>query len=96
MSEVVVEREEQGSKGRWVVKKDGLEAEMTYSRASPTLIIVDHTGAPDAWKGQGIGQALAKEAIATARREGFLIMPLCPFLRAQFERHPEWSDVRRG
>jgi predicted GNAT family acetyltransferase len=23
-------------------------------------------------------------------------MPLCPFARAQFERHPDWVDVWHG
>jgi len=27
------------------------------------------------------------------RREGFKILPLCPFAKGQFERHPEWRDV---
>ncbi len=96
MSDLDIRREETGSKGRWVVEIDGEVAEMTYSRASPQLIIVDHTDVPEAFKGKGVGVALAKTAIETARKDGFKIMPLCPFLRAQFERHPEWSDVRRG
>ena len=34
--------------------------------------------------------------VAEARAQGFRIVPLCPFLRAQFERHhPEWADVMR-
>lgn len=96
VSELQIQREESGAKGRWFVERDGNVAEMTYSRASAALIIVDHTEVPEAFKGQGVGVALAKNAIETARSEGFKIMPLCPFMRAQFERHPEWSDVRRG
>ena len=34
-------REDRPSGGRWAVVVDGHEAEMTYSRASPTLIITD-------------------------------------------------------
>jgi predicted GNAT family acetyltransferase len=96
MSDLNIRREESGNKGRWFVELDGDVAEMTYSRASAQLIIVDHTDVPEAFKGKGVGAALAKTAIETARKEGFKIMPLCPFLRAQFERRPEWSDVRRG
>ena len=39
--------EETGSKGRYFTIVDGHEAEITYSRASPHLVIVDHTGVPD-------------------------------------------------
>ena len=86
-------REDRSSGGRWSVVVDGFEAEMTYSRASPTLIIIDHTEVPDALRGRGVGQALVERAVLDARREGFRIIPLCPFARAQFERHAAWRDV---
>lgn len=81
------------SGGRWVTVVDGHEAEMTYSRASAALIIIDHTAVPDALRGRGVGQALVLRAVEDARREGFRILPLCPFAKGQFERHPEWWDV---
>ena len=31
--------------------------------------------------------------IADARSHGFRIIPLCPYVRAQYRRHPEWADV---
>jgi predicted GNAT family acetyltransferase len=89
-----VRREERGaSGGRWRVTVDGHEAEMTYSRASAALIIIDHTAVPDALRGRGVGQALVLRAVEDARQDGFRILPLCPFAKAQFERHPEWWDV---
>ena len=84
------------SGGRYVATVEGNEAELSYSRASPRLIIVDHTGVPDALRGKGVGQALALHTIEEARRGGWKIMPLCPFFRAQVERHPEWRDVISG
>ena len=69
------------------------EAEMTFSRASATLVIVDHTHVPDRCRGQGVGLRLAERVIADARAKGFRILPLCPFMRAQFAKHPEWHDV---
>ena len=89
-----VRREERGtSGGRWAASLDGHEAEMTYSRASAVLIIIDHTEVPDALRGRGVGQVLVQRAVEDARREGFKILPLCPFAKGQFERHPEWRDV---
>ena len=94
MNEQNVRREERGSSGgRWTTVVDGHEAEMTYSRASPTLIIIDHTDVPDALRGRGVGAALVQRAVEEARREGFKILPLCPFAKAQFERHADWGDV---
>ena len=84
---------ETGSKGRYYTVVEGHEAEVTYSRASPQLVIVDHTGMPDALRGKGVGQALAAYAVEAARKGGWKIMPLCPFFRAQALRHKEWHDV---
>ncbi|MHC9236363.1 GNAT family N-acetyltransferase [Pseudooceanicola sp. 502str34] len=91
-----IELEETGSKGRYLYRDGGHEAEMTYSRASARLIILDHTGVPDAFRGQGIGLALVTRAVEDARAGGWKILPLCPFAAAQFRRHPEWADVRDG
>ena len=46
--------EDTGSKGRYHAIVEGHDAEMTYSRASPHLIIVDHTEVPDALRGKGV------------------------------------------
>ncbi|HVK90588.1 MAG TPA: GNAT family N-acetyltransferase [Mycoplana sp.] len=88
-----IESREDGAHGRYTATVDGHEAEMTYSRTSPTLVIIDHTGVPDALRGRGVGQALALHAVEQARAGGWKIMPLCPFFRAQAMRHAEWNDV---
>jgi len=88
-----VQREERKSGGRYTLVVETHEAEMTYSRASAQLIIIDHTSVPDALRGRGIGQVLVTRAVEDARRDGFKIIPLCPFASAQFRRHAEWRDV---
>ena len=91
-----IRSEEHGSGGRYLAGVDGHEAEMTYSRASPKLIIIDHTAVPDALRGKGVGQALAAHAVEEARRGGWKIFPLCPFFKAQAARHEDWRDVLNG
>lgn len=88
-----IRNEEYASDGRYAATIEGHEAEMTYSRTSPTLIIIDHTMVPDALRGKGVGQALALHAVDEARAHGWKIIPLCPFFKAQVARHPEWNDV---
>lgn len=91
---LTIERQEAGSKGRYFLRDgSGALAEMTFSRAGEKMIIIDHTEVPDAFRGQGIGRRLVERAVADARAEGRTIMPLCPFAKAQFLRHPDWSDV---
>ncbi len=90
-----IKNEEAGSGGRYVGNfvEGEAPAVMTYSRASPSLIIVDHTEVPDSMRGKGAGQALALHAVEQARSGGWKIIPLCPFFRAQAQRHPDWRDV---
>lgn len=92
--ELPIEIEETGSKGRYLVKgPDGAEAEMTFTKIGASQIIIDHTGVPDAFRGQGIGARLVARAVEDARAAGKTIIPLCPFAASQFRRHPEWADV---
>ena len=87
-------RNEDGPKGgRYVTGEQGQEAVMTFSRASPTLIIIDHTEVPDIYRGQGVGKELARHAVEEARKGGWKVIPLCPFFKAQLERNPEWQDI---
>ncbi|WP_111430098.1 GNAT family N-acetyltransferase [Rhodobacteraceae bacterium DSL-40] len=88
--------EEGESKGRYVYRNDGAEAEMTFSKAGAALLIIDHTGVPDVFRGQGVGAALVLRGVEDARKAGKRILPLCPFAAAQFRRHPEWADVLEG
>lgn len=90
--------EDQGHKGRFVARVEGREGEgeLTISKVSETLVIADHTLVPDAMRGTGAGAALVEALIADARAKGYRIMPLCPFVKAQSQRHPEWSDVIQG
>lgn len=93
---MTVSREDNGAKGRYVFRRDGAEAEMTYTRAGKTLLIIDHTEVPDVFRGRGVGVALVTRAVEDARRDGVKILPLCPFAAAQFRRHPAWADIRDG
>lgn len=88
-----ITREDHGHKGRYVLRENGHEAEITFSVTSPDLIIADHTGVPDAMRGTGAGQALVAFMVDDARAKGFKVIPLCPFVKSQSQRHPEWADA---
>ncbi|AUM73983.1 GNAT family N-acetyltransferase [Paracoccus jeotgali] len=92
-NDIEITLEETDAKGRYRAIVDGHEAEMTYSRAGATTIIIDHTGVPNELRGRGVGQALVRRGVEDARAKGLKIIPLCPFAKAQIERHPEWQDV---
>lgn len=97
MSDADIQLEETDTKGRYVLRgPDGAEAEMTFSKLGNDAIIIDHTGVPDVFRGQGVGLKLVERGVADARAAGKKIIPLCPFAAAQFKRHPEWADVLKS
>lgn len=95
MPDIRIEREELAGKGRYVAHIPGIdgEAELTFTRRSPALISADHTGAPDTMKGMGAALALVQFMVADAHERGLKILPICPYVKAQYRKHPEWSDV---
>lgn len=93
MTSFDIRREDTATGGRYVVRIDGYEAEMTFSKAGTSRIIIDHTGVPRELGGRGVGQALVLRAVEDARADGIKIIPLCPYAKAQIEKHPEWQDV---
>ncbi len=96
MAKLTVTRELGETRGRYVARLEGFsgEAELTFTRPSPALVVADHTGTPVPMRGHGVATALVERLVADARREGFKIEPLCPFVAAQFDEHPDWSDLR--
>lgn len=88
-----IAREDGPTGGLYRLRVDGHDAEMTYSHAGTTMIIIDHTEVPQPLRGRGIGDRLVARAVDDARAAGIKIVPLCPFAAAQFRRHPEFQDV---
>lgn len=93
MTDPAITKETGPTKGRYVLRENGAEAELTYSVVSPTKIIADHTGVPDAMRGSGAGRRLVENLVADARASGFAVIALCPFVASMARRHPEWADV---
>lgn len=88
-----VEREDHGSRRRYVIRRPEGEAELTLSVLSPSRVIADHTHVPDGLRGQGLADELLRALLEDARAQGFAIVPLCPFVAARARRHPEWADL---
>lgn len=85
---------ESETKGSFYIEQEGHKlAEMTYSKAGPEKIIIDHTEVDDSLRGQGVGVQLVHHAVEYARSQGIKILPLCPFAKATLLRHKEWQDV---
>lgn len=89
--------EESDTKGRvYVGEPDNAVAEMTFSKAGDSLLIVDHTFVDESLRGQGAGAKLLGRVVQVARERGVNIVPLCPYAKARFDKDPSIRDVLAG
>lgn len=77
---------------RFHARVDGGLAVAAYERRNGTMVLT-HTTVPSQSEGQGVGSALAREALNFARVEGLRVEAECPFMAAYLARHPEHADL---
>ena len=68
---------------------------LTYRR-SGTSISLNHTEVPEALRGRGMGDRLARAALDHARENGLTVIPICPFVKAYIKKHPEYEALVAG
>lgn len=93
-TDITIRYAESDTKGRYSTEVDGVseEAELTISKATPQLIIADHTFVPEELRGKGAAKLLVERLIADAREKKQRIVPLCPFVRSYAEKHRDELD----
>jgi uncharacterized protein len=79
---------------RFELDAGGHIAFSNYKRSDGVLTIL-HTEVPKELEGHGIGSALVRGVLDTARAEGLKVVPVCPFAKAYMDRHAEYADLRQ-
>ena len=101
--EITLSQDDDGNRGAYRIAVEGSDhpAELTWRKAVGArsddrgeVRIADHTFTPPQARGKGIAFKLVEALIADARENGFTIIPACPYVTMQFDRHPEWADLR--
>ena len=64
----------------------------TY-HSQPGLVTVLHTEIKSAFEGQGIGSELVLRMLDEIRAKGARVLPVCPFVLAFLQRHPQYADL---
>jgi uncharacterized protein len=78
---------------RYEVHLDGmLVGSAGYVRRGGRAYLV-HTEIDPGHEGAGLGSTLVRGALEAQRERGELVVPLCPFVRAYLDRHPQYADV---
>jgi len=55
-------------------------------------LVVYHTEVDEAFEGRGFAKILLEKLVSYARENAMNIVPLCPYVNAQFHRHPDIYD----
>lgn len=77
---------------RFQVVADGVVCVLDY-RLRDGVMTITHTGVPEAVGGRGIAAALVREALDTARGEGWRVVPACSYAAAWIAHHPDYVDL---
>ncbi|NIT55182.1 MAG: GNAT family N-acetyltransferase [Aliifodinibius sp.] len=89
-----IQHKDEHSKGSFFVEvNEKVKAEITYSKAGSSKIIIDHTEVSDSLRGEGVGKALVEHAVNYARENELTVIPLCPFAKSVIERNESLQDV---
>ncbi len=75
---------------RFEMNVNGSIAFIEYNLENGLLTLV-HTEVPETLRGQGAGSAIILKTLEYARENNFTIKPVCPFVVAYIQRHPEWQ-----
>jgi predicted GNAT family acetyltransferase len=81
---------------RYEARIDGELAGFSAYRPSDGLVTFTHTEVFPEFEGRGVGGAIARSALDDVRASGRRVRPLCPFIRAWIERHPDYQDLVAG
>ena len=94
MGETTIVETRDGALGRYAMAhgEEG-ESELTYTLQGQVMVI-GYTFTPHALRGEGIAGRMVERAVEDARKRGWTINPVCPYVRAKMERTPAMQDVR--
>ena len=95
MSEVSITRHASGSAGEYHAHVAGHEeiGRLTWVEQDGVRA-AEHTLVPTEIGGRGVAGKLVEALIADAREQGFKVKPVCSYVAAAFEKHPEWADLK--
>ena len=93
MEEVKLHLNEKKQGAFYITDDEEQLGEMVVGVSGSTLTVY-HTEVAEKAKGKGYAKKLLKEMVYYARKNNLKILPLCPYVHAQFKRHPqEYIDL---
>jgi uncharacterized protein len=68
---------------------DRLAGQIRYTIREDGRVVLVHTEIDPSLEGRGLGNSLVQGALDDLRERGLEYVPLCPFVRAYLQRHPQ-------
>ncbi|ABL68213.1 GNAT family N-acetyltransferase [Paracoccus denitrificans] len=87
--------EEVSDKARYIACPKGECVELVVTEPEPGMRVAYYTAIPGGREDRAIARALIQRLVEDARIRGQVVVPLCPFVRAEAQKNPDWSDVIR-
>lgn len=93
MPEVKLKLDERQHGGFQLIENEEKIGEMVVS-ISKTILTVYHTEVDEKYSGKGYAKVLLDEMVAYVREHHYTVKALCPYVFAQFTRHPDvFADI---
>jgi predicted GNAT family acetyltransferase len=77
---------------RFEAMVDGQQCVADY-QISGNVMVMTHTGVPQAVGGRGVAAELVKAALDHARDKGLKVEPACSYVALYMRRHPQTQDL---
>ena len=78
---------------RFVLVHDGEPAGKADYRIRDGLTIITHSEVDPRFRGQGLGNELARQTLDLLRSRNARVVPACPFFAKFVAAHPEYADL---
>ena len=93
MNEVKLNLNEKGRGGFYAMDGEKQIGEMEVSVSGNSLVVY-HTEVDPASEGKGVAKQMLATMVDYARNNDLKVVPLCPYVHAQFKRHAkDYEDV---
>ncbi len=93
MEEVKLNLNEKNQGAFVITEGDEQLGEMVVAIIENDLIVYHTEVAPKA-EGRGLAKVMLNAMVTYAREKGLKVIPLCPYVHAQFKRHPtDFEDI---
>lgn len=78
---------------QYEISVDGVRAGVAAYVDSGSQRIFHHTEVADEFGGRGLGSKLIAAALTDTRATGKRVVPVCSFVEAYLNKHPEYADI---